>query len=355
LSNNGQHQDDFVKVKQTRFGTTPTGSNISLFSLDNGQGLTMAVTDFGATLCSLHFPDKAGHLDNIVLGYDSFEDLLADSNYFGATIGRYANRIANGQFEIDGETFQLTQNEDANHLHGGEVGFNKKRWDILVANEDSITFHLSSAAGEQGYPGNLSVSLSYRLTAANELIIDYTAKTDAACPVNLTNHSYWNLAGSGDILAHRLTLECPRYLPVTEALLPTGEIASVANSAFDFISAATIGARINAVAGGYDHCFVRSDKVTGEPKLIARVEDPLSGRIMTMATTEPSIQFYTGNFLDNVQGADGNTYGKHSGFCLEAQHYPDSPNQPSFPNTLLRPDEVYKQTTIHRFSQAGES
>jgi aldose 1-epimerase len=342
-----------VKIPQTQFGRTPEGSDISLFSLNNDKGLTISVTDFGATLCRLYFPDKNGQGHNLVLGYDGFENLLADSNYFGATIGRYGNRIANGQFELHGKSFQLTQNEADNHLHGGAVGFNKRRWDIVTVNSDSITFRLSSPAGEEGYPGNLSVSLSYRLTATNELIIDYTAQTDAATPINLTNHSYWNLSGTGDILDHRLTLECPDYLPVTEELLPTGEIASVGNTPFDFRTTEAIGSRIGAVLGGYDHCFVISDCASREPRRIARVEDPISGRVMTVETTEPGIQFYTGNFLDNVRGADGNVYSKYSGFCLEAQHYPDSPNQPSFPNTILQPGDLYKQTTVYKFSLAG--
>lgn len=342
-----------MHVEQTQFGITPEGADVSLFSLNNGNGLTCSVTDFGATLCRLYFPDKTGRLQNLVLGYDGFENVLGDANYFGATIGRYGNRIGNGQFQIEGKPFQLTQNEARNHLHGGAVGFNKKRWDIVAINDDSITLHLSSAEGDEGYPGNLSVSLSYRLTETNELIIDYTAQTDAACPVNLTNHSYWNLAGTGNILDHRLTLECSHYLPITEELLPTGEILPVANSPFDFRTPEIIGSRIGAVNGGYDHCFVMSDNGSREPKTIARIEEPLSGRVMTIATTEPAIQFYTGNFLEDVQGADGNVYDKHSGFCLEAQHYPDSPNQPSFPNTLLRPGDLYRQTTVHKFSHAG--
>lgn len=344
-----------MQVKQTRFGQTPQGAEVSLFTLSNDQGLRISVTDFGATLCRLYFPDKAGTSANLVLGYDGFENLLADSNYFGATVGRYGNRIANGRFELDGQTYALSQNEDNNHLHGGIDGFNKKLWSVVNVSDDLITFNLSSVDGEEGYPGNLSANLSYSLTPDNELIIDYDAQTDAACPVNLTNHSYWNLAGSGDILDHRLTLDCAHYLPVTEALLPTGEIRSVADSPFEFRFEEIIGKRIDAVAGGYDHCFVHSAAPARRPQSIARVEDPASGRVMTVATTEPAVQLYTGNFLEDVQGADGAVYGKHSGFCLEAQQYPDAPNQATFPNTVLRPGEHYRQKTVHRFSHAGES
>ena len=341
-----------MKLDRQVFGRAAQGQDLSLFVLDNEQGLKICVTDFGATLTRVYFPDKAENTLNLVLGYEDSAGVMTDDNYFGSTIGRYGNRIARGRFQLDDKTHQLACNDGSNHLHGGGAGFNKKVWDVADVGDCWVTFACMSPDGEEGYPGNLSVEVTYRLTQDNELVIDYRAQTDAATPLNLTNHTYWNLAGagSGNVLDHLVTLHCEHYLPVDEELLPTGEVAQVVGTPFDFRTPNTIGSRISQVDGGYDHCFVQANETLDEPRELAKVKDPESGRTMTVLTTEPGVQFYSGNFLDGVQGIDGNVYGKHGAFCLEAQHFPDSPNRPDFPNTILRPGVNYRQKTVHRFS-----
>lgn len=341
-----------MKVEKSLLGATPAGSPLNLYTLDNEQGLSIAVSDFGANLTRVYFPDREGHKENLVLAHRTIEDLLANDGYFGAIIGRYGNRIAEGRFSLDGHRYQLACNQNGHHLHGGDEGFNSRLWTFEKADNNSVTFSYFSPDGEEGYPGNLSVQVCYRLTQDNKLFIEYQASTDKATPLNLTNHSYWNLAGagSGDILDHRLMLNCEHYLPVDESLIPTGKIAPVAGSPFDFRHPRTIRERIDETNGGYDHCFVQAADVLSTPREIARVEDLDSGRAMTVSTTEPGVQFYTGNFLDGVQGADGHVYDVHAAFCLETQHFPNSPNEPTFPNTILRPGETYRQTTCHQFS-----
>ncbi|MBT7335607.1 MAG: galactose mutarotase [Gammaproteobacteria bacterium] len=341
-----------MKLSKTFFGRTLEGAEVSLFKLQSPNGLSVELTDFGATLTRLYFPDKQGVRQNLVLGYEDASGVINDANYFGATIGRCANRINQGKFELDGRMIQLSQNEGEHHLHGGIEGFNKKVWALVDGGEHYLKLAYTSADGDEGYPGELSVEITYRVTEKNELVIEYDAvATTCATPVNLTHHSYWNLAGAGvaDVLGHRLMLGCERYLPVDEALLPTGEIVPVAGTPFDFRVAQTIGLRLTDVPGGYDHCFVRGDARLASPALIATVEHPPSGRVMTVSTTEPAVQFYTGNFLDGVEGADGQLYCRHGAFCLEAQHFPDSPNQPQFPSVNLKPGAKYHQTTIYRF------
>jgi aldose 1-epimerase len=294
-------------------------------------------------------------MGDIVLGHDSLEGYLKSSPYFGCIVGRYGNRIAKGRFTLDGVEYKLAANNGPNHLHGGFKGFDKVVWAAQSVSEQGargVKFNYLSPDGEEGYPGNLLVRVTYLLTDRNELSIRYEAETDKATPVNLTQHSYFNLAGQGegDILGHELTLDAPSYTPVDEGLIPTGQIADVAGTPFDFTKPAVIGAWIAQVPGGYDHNYVLG---SGGGKLApaARVSEPRSGRVMEIATTEPGIQFYAGNFLDGtITGKSGKVYNKHYGFCLETQHFPDSPNRPGFPSTILRPGLKYHSLTVHTFS-----
>jgi len=350
-------------VTEAPFGTTPEGETVDVYTLTNAQGMAVRVMTYGGVILSLKVPDRDGHLDDVVLGYDDLDGYLRESPYFGALIGRYGNRIGGARFALDGATYALAANNGANHLHGGLRGFDKVVWDAeSFATDDAVGVRLSrtSPDGEEGYPGNLSVEVTYTLTDANELSFAYRATTDAATPVNLTQHSYFNLAGdgSGDVLGHRLTLFADRYTPVDAGLIPTGELAPVEGTPFDFRTPHAIGARIGAdhpqiaFGGGYDHNFVlsRGDVAPGELTLAARVEEPATGRTLEVRTTEPGIQFYSGNFLDgSLVGKGGVAYGHRFGFCLETQHFPDSPNQPAFPSTILRPGEEYRSLTVLRF------
>ena len=348
-------------VTAAPFGRLPDGRQATLYTLVNPSGMMMAVTDYGGIITSLTAPDRDGILEDIVLGYDNLEAYLDETPYFGAIIGRYGNRIANGRFFLDGETFELAVNNGENHLHGGLKGFDKVLWDAepFSDGEDrGIVFRYLSPEDEEGYPGNLTVEVTYRLTSDDRVIFTYEATTDAATPVNLTQHSYFNLAGpsSSSILDHELMLSADRFTPIDAGLIPTGEIRSVAGTAFDFRTPVDIGARIGSGGEqldfglGYDHNFVLSDTTEGL-RLAARVFEPESGRIMTVFTTEPGIQFYSGNFLDgSLMGKNGNPYDYRSGFCLETQHFPNSPNQPDFPSTILRPGERYSTQTVYAFS-----
>jgi aldose 1-epimerase len=337
------------------FGTLPDGRRVELYTLVNRNGLKARLIDYGATLVELTAPDRNGRFGDIVLGFDSLEGYLKSSPYFGCIVGRYGNRIAKGRFTLDGVEYKLAVNNGANHLHGGLVGFDKVLWTaepVSVEGARGVRFSYLSPDGEEGYPGNLRVTVTYLLTDANELTIRYEAETDKATPVNLTHHSYFNLAGqgNGDILGHELTLFAPSYAPVDEGLIPTGLIAAVAGTPFDFMKPETIGARIAQVPGGYDHNFVLG---SGGGKLApaATVYEPAGGRVLDILTTEPGIQFYAGNFLDGtIVGKDGKAYPKHAGFCLETQHFPDSPNRPEFPTTILRPGTKYESLTVHKFS-----
>lgn len=329
------------------------GKKIKFFQLENSSGFKVTLMNYGATLISLFVPDRQGNLADITLGFDSFEEYLGKNPYFGSTVGRYANRIGQAKFVLDGQEYQLAKNEGENHLHGGVKGFDKVVWEAEpIGNSHSagVNFSYLSPDGEEGYPGNLNCQVSYLLTESNELHLSYLATTDKATHVNLTHHSYFNLAGQGegDILGHELQIFASRYTVVDEKLIPTGEIKEVEGTPLDFRQPVVIGERIHQLPGGYDHNFVLDSR--GLLAIAARIFDPLSGRLMEVYTTEPGIQFYSGNFLDGtIRGKGGKVYGKHSGFCLEPQHFPDSPNKPDFPSTVLRPGEIYKSLTIFKF------
>ena len=340
---------------QEPFGTLPDGRDVVLFTLSNGRGLRARIMTYGAIVVSLEVPDREGRLADITLGYDSLEGYLETTPYFGAIVGRYGNRIAQGRFTLDGVEYSLARNNGENHLHGGQKGFDKVLWSAEPLREEKavgVRMSYLSPDGEEGYPGNLSCTVTYRVTSDNELTITYEATTDKATPVNLTHHSYFNLAGQGqgDILGHELQLWAGHYTPVDEGLIPTGELRPVGGTPFDFTTPHPIGERIDQVPGGYDHNFVLSSG-GGEPAPAARVYEPESGRVMEIFTTEPGIQFYSGNFLDGtITGKVGKLYRRHYGFCLETQHFPDSPNFPDFPSTILRPGETYRSHTVHKFS-----
>lgn len=346
------------------FGATAEGRPVDLYTLKTEHGLQADITNYGGIVVRLLTPDRLGQLGDIVLGYSTLEDYLAETPYFGALIGRYGNRIAGRQFTLNGETRTLATNNDPGglpcHLHGGIRGFDKVVWDAEPAifdGEATLTLHYLSVDGEEGYPGNLKVRVTYTLTRDNELKIDYHATTDKATPVNLTNHSYFNLKGEGDgdILGHILLLTADRYTPVNVGLIPTGELAPVEGTPFDFTTPHAIGQRVDgeneqlAFGGGYDHNWVLNNQ-DGSMALAATVYEPVSGRTMEVHTTEPGLQFYCGNFLDgSLTGKSGRPYHFRNGFCLETQHYPDSPNQPAFPSTILNPGETYETTTVYRF------
>ena len=352
-------------VTAEKWGELPDGRGAQLFTVTNAHGMTMRVSDYGAIIVSLTAPDRSGKFADIVLGYDKLADYLKATPYFGAVVGRYGNRIAAGKFTLGGEAHMLATNNDPGgipcHLHGGNTGFDKVLWDAEPAKGDDaagVRFHYRSKDGEEGYPGNLDVNMTYWLTDDNELRIEYEAKTDKATPINVTHHSYFNLAGhdSGTILNHELMINAEKYTPVNKGLIPTGELAPVAGTPFDFRKPKPIGRDVNAdseqikFGGGYDHNFVLEDR-DGSLKLAVRVIEPSSGRVMEVLTTEPGMQFYCGNFLDGSNiGKGAHAYEHRTGFCLEAQHYPDSPNQPNFPSTILKPGEKYGQTTVYRFS-----
>ncbi len=342
-------------VKRTSFGKTPDGRQVYLYTLTNRNGLVAKITTYGATLTEMHVPDRNGRLGDIVLGFPTLSGYLKGHPYFGSTVGRVANRIAKGKFTLDGKEYTLATNNGPNHLHGGAVGFDKKVWQANpVASRlgPSVRFTYTSKDGEEGYPGNLKVAVTYTLTSDNALRIDYTATTDKATPVNLTNHTYFNLgAGKGDVLKYVATFAAKRYTPVDDTLIPTGEIAPVAGTPFDFTKPTSIGARFAQVGGdptGYDHNYVRD--LGGTFGAAATVFDPATGRVLEMRTDEPGFQFYTGNFLDGtLTGKRGVVYKQHTGFCLEAQHFPDSINQPKFPSVVLRPGQTYRQRTEYVF------
>jgi aldose 1-epimerase len=349
-----------VAVTSERFGRMLDGRVVEVFSVTNAHGMEVRAITYGGIIVSIRTPDRAGQLDDIVLGYDALEGYLAETPYFGAIVGRYGNRIAGGRFTLDGEAYTLATNDGPNHLHGGIQGFDKVLWGAEPFQNrrgGGVVFTYRSPDGEEGYPGEVTVRVTYTLTNENELIFDYHATSDRATPVNLTQHTYFNLAGdgSGDVLGHELTLHAAHYTPVDSALIPTGELASVAGTPFDFSTATSIGARIEAsheqleLAGGYDHNFVLAPGAP-DPVHAAHVHDPVTGRTMDVFTTEPGVQFYSGNFLDgSITGKSGHVYRQRFGFCLETQHYPDSPNKPVFPSTILRPGEEYQSRTVYAF------
>lgn len=347
-------------TEKTDFGKTPDGQSVYLYTLTNRNGMQVAITNYGGSVVSIKTADRQGKTDDVVLGYDSVDGYVSDKVYFGALIGRYGNRIAQGKFMLDGTTYTLARNNGENSLHGGIKGFNKAVWqarEVTAKEGPALQLRYTSKDGEEGYPGNLSVTVVYTLTDRNELKIDYTATTDKNTVLNLTNHCYFNLnARSGDILQHLLMIHADKFTPVDGGLIPTGELRSVEGTPFDFRKPTAIGARIEQddeqlkLGKGYDHNFVLNRKGTGL-ELAARVVEPSTGRVLEVFTTEPGLQFYSGNFLDgSARGKGGMAYQRRSAFCLETQHFPDSPNHPKFPSTELQPGEKYHTTTIYKFS-----
>lgn len=347
-----------MTITKKEYGKTASGQTVHEFTLQNKNGLRAKLITWGATLTSVETHDKNGKLANITLGFDKLEGYTNRHPYFGSTVGRYGNRIAKGKFTLDGKTYTLAVNNGPNHLHGGLAGFDMVLWEAVEVKTDNsvgVKFYYLSKDGDEGYPGNLKTSVTYSLTDANELKFEYAATTDKATVINLTNHAYWNLAGagSGDILKHQLMLNADKWIPTDENSIPTGELAPVKGTAMDFTTMHAIGDQIAELkkpphtTKGYDHCYVLRGQ-TGKLELAAKVKEPTSGRVMEIYTTEPGIQLYCGNFLDGSPA--GNNHKQHEAFCLETQHYPDSPNQPSFPSTVLKPGETYKSQTVHKFS-----
>jgi aldose 1-epimerase len=356
--------------EETKFGTLPAPKgkkepiNVTQYTLTNKNGMVVKCIEYGAIITEIHAPDKSGKLADVALGFDKLGDYLAGHPYFGANAGRVANRIAKGKFTLDGKEHTLATNNEPNHLHGGKEGFDKKYWKgepSLTATGPSVKFTYTSPDGEEGYPGKLSVTMSYTLTDNNEIVIDYRATTDKTTICNLAHHSYFNLAGhnSGDIKGHEVMILAKNYTPADATLIPTGKIEPVAGTPFDFTRPKAIGKDLEKAGGkpvGYDLNFVLDKGNTQRPELAARVTEPKSGRVLEVLTTEPGLQFYTGNFLDGTNtGKGGAVYKQYNGFCMEAQKFPDSVNQPEWKdksNVVLKPGETYKQTTIYKFSVA---
>lgn len=347
-------------IARAPYGTLPDGTAVEAFTLTNSAGMTVKAITYGAIITSVTVPDRNGKADDMVLGFDSLDGYLSGTAYFGAVIGRYGNRIGSAKFEIDGNTYKLAANNGPNSLHGGLKGFDKVVWKGESFERDGsvgVVFTYTSADGEEGFPGALQTQVTYTLTAKNEIAIDYRATTDKPTVVNLTQHSYFNLGGdgSGDVLAHQLTIDADRYSNVDKDLIPLGDPVTVEGTPFDFRAATTIGARIDAddeqirLGSGYDHNYAINRSGPGLVRA-ARVVEPKSGRVMEVFTTEPGMQLYTANHLDGVKGKAGRVYNKRGAFCLETQHYPDSPNKPSFPSTTLRPGGTYESRTVYAFS-----
>jgi aldose 1-epimerase len=344
-------------VKMRVFGKTPDGRDAHLYTLSNKAGMEVVITDYGATVVSIKVPDRNGKIGDVVLGYDTLEGYEDGTAYIGATAGRYANRIAGAKFSLDGKEFTLPKNDHENHLHGV---FNKVLWDAApgsLNNPSLLRLRYLSKDGEEGYPGNLSVEVSVSLNDANEFKVEYTATSDKKTVVNLTNHSYFNLAGSGTILENKLTLLASRFTPVDAALIPTGELRSVAGTPFDFRESTAVGARIEQddeqlkLGHGYDHNWVLDAGIKDKPSLAATLYEPTSGRVLEVSTTEPGIQIYTGNFLDGTaHGKGGGSYERRTAVCLETQHFPDSPNHPDFPTATLKPGKKFHSISVYKFS-----
>jgi aldose 1-epimerase len=348
-----------MSVSKQAYGKLPDGTEVEQYTLTNPNGMKVKIITYGAVITSVEAPDRNGKIENIVLsrdslaGYTEQKDGQATTPYFGATVGRYANRIAKGKFKLDGKVYKLATNNGANALHGGIKGFDKVMWKAETVQHDGevgVAFSYVSPDGDEGYPGELKAVVTYSLTDKNELKMQYKATTDKATVVNLTNHSYWNLAGagSGDVLNHEVTLNADRFLPVDDTLIPLGELKAVKGTAMDFTTAKKVGADMAKVEGGYDHCYILVRKDDGL-SLAAKVVEPTSGRVMEVYTTQPAIQFYGGNFLDGSITTGGKAIEKHYGLCLETQHYPDSPNHADFPSVVLKPGDTYQQTTVYKF------
>jgi aldose 1-epimerase len=350
----------YASLTRTPFGRLSDGHPVELFTLSNGNGIDVRTMPYGATVVAIRTPDRDGRIADIVLGFDRLDGYLNPHPYFGAVVGRYANRIAKGRFTLDGREYDLATNDGPNQLHGGVRGFDKAVWSAEPferAGNVGIAYTHTSRDGDEGYPGTLTAYVTYTLTPRGQFVVHYEAVSDKATPVNLTQHSYFNLTGdaAGDILDHQLTIDADRFTPVDQSLIPTGELASVAGTPFDFRQPTPIGARINADdrqlrnARGYDHNWVLNRATTALTHA-ARVADPGSGRTLDVSTTEPGLQFYSGNFLDGtIKGKNGRVYKQRYGFCLETQHFPDSPNHPDFPTTIVRPGVAYRSTTVFAF------
>jgi aldose 1-epimerase len=345
-------------IDEQSFKGTFKGKNIALYTLKNKNGVVAQITNFGAKIVSIYAPDRDGEFKDVLQGFDTIDEWLNGFPYFGAICGRYANRIANGKFSIDGVEYSLPINNGPNSLHGGPEGFNNQVFDVVSSSKSSVKLNYASVDGEEGYPGNLNFSVTYTLTENNELILDYYATTDKATHVNICSHGFFNLAGcdDGDITGHTMMINAKEFTPVNDVQIPTGDILPVAGTPMDFMKAHIIGDRIDddtdqlKYGAGYDHNWV-INKPAGELGLAAVYSEPKSGRIMEVFTTQPGIQFYSANWFDGSDvGKDGTAYTKRSAVCLEAQHYPDAPNQPQFPSTLLKPGEEYKETCIYKFS-----
>jgi len=341
-------------ITQAPFGQLPDGRAITQFTLTNAKGMVAKIIDYGGVITELHAPDRDGNFADVVLGFDTLEPYCTDSPYIGALIGRYGNRIKHGRFTLDGHEVQLPVNNGNNHLHGGPGGFDRVKWDATV-DGDSLRLQYRSVDGEMGYPGNLDATVVYTLNDDNELVVVFHAVTDKATPVNLTQHSYFNLAGDGDILGHMLTVEADAFVAIDAESIPTGELTPVTGTPFDFRMPRAIGERISQPdkqlrhGGGYDHNFALNKPEGKALTRAARVCEPSSGRVLELWTDEPGVQFYSGNFLDGSLAGKGRSYPYRSGFCLEPQHYPDSPNQPHFPSTILRPGQTYQTESRFRF------
>ncbi len=347
-------------VTKSVYGVLPDGRSVMRYALNNAAGSSATIITYGATVTSMFVPDRHGRLSDVVLGYDSLGGYIADQSYFGAIVGRYGNRIGKGKFTLDGRTYQLTVNNGENHLHGGTLGFHKVLWEAKVVNdstEPSVAFTYTSKAGDEGYPGNVVVTVTYTLTNLNELVVEYVGTTDAPTILNPTHHSYFNLTGdfAKTILDHQLTIDAESYTPVDAGLITTGKIEDVAETPMDFRTAKAIGERIDdeteqlRFGKGYDHNWVIRGS-HGTVRRAAELYDPSTGRLLTVLTDQPGLQFYSGNFLDGSTGGKGVKYQFRTGLCLEAQCFPDSPNKPQFPSVVLRPGETYRQKTIYRFS-----
>jgi aldose 1-epimerase len=345
------------QIQKEAFGKTAEQEAVDLYTLTNNKGASVKIMTYGGIVTSLRVPDRNGKMGDVVLGYDDLESYLKSNPFFGALVGRYGNRIAKGKFSLNGKEYTLARNNDPNHLHGGNKGFDKVVWkakELSGRQGPSLVLSYVSKDGEEGYPGKLTVTVIYTLTHNNELKIAYSATTDKLTVVNLTHHSYFNLAGEGDVLKHELMLAADHFTPVDATLIPTGEYRSVKGTPMDFTRPFAIGARIDQAdeqlkfGRGYDHNWILNNR-KGTLGLAARAYEPTTGRVMEVYTTEPGIQFYSGNFL-NGTGKGGRAYTPRSGFCLETQHFPDSPNQPKFPSTSLRPGQRYQTTTVYRFS-----
>ncbi len=351
--------DPGLTITEAPYGTTG-GEEITEYTLTNANGMSVSVINYGGIITRIMAPDKDGNMADVVLGFDSLAGYAGDNPYFGALIGRYGNRIAEGKFTLNGEEYTLPTNNGPNSLHGGDQGFNRKVWQLEPLEEDArvgVRLTGTSPDGEMGYPGTLDVTVDYWLDNDNQLTLDYKATTDKATPVNLTNHTYFNLsgAGNGTILDHVLTIDAEQYTPVDKGLIPTGELTDVDGTPFDFTTATPIGERVNeentqlSLGGGYDHNYVLEESGPGLHHA-ATVYDPASGRTLNVETTEPGVQFYSGNFLDgSLTGKGGQSVDYRSGFCLETQHFPDTPNQPDFPSTTLEPGDTYETTTVYKF------